>query len=303
MPARTNGFSNLIAPGLSEVFFNKYKQWPWEYTSIFNVEDSKQAYEEDIEVAALGQLVQKGEGTPIAYDDPFQSGRKRYTHTTFGLGFRVTHELYEDDLYGVIKKMPQALARSAQQTIEVQAANVLNNAFNTTLGVGLDGASLISTAHPNSKGTGGPYSNRLTTDADLSVTSLQQLIQLMETMTDDRDINLMVKPKLLVITPSQKWMARELLQSEYKPHTADNEINALKEEGLQYMVSHFATDTNAVFLLGDKSDHYLKFYWRQKLQFDNDDDFDTGDAKFKATMRFAAGFTSWRGICGTSGSS
>lgn len=303
MPSRSSGFSNLLAPELSNVFFNKYKQWPEEYNTLFNVESSTRAYEEDVEVAGLGQMVNKPEGVGITYDDPYQSGRVRYTHTTFGLGFRVTDELFNDDLYGVIKKMPQALARSAHQTIEVQGANVLNNAFNTNFNVGLDGVQLISTAHANVKQTGGPYSNRLSTDADLSVTSLQSAIILMETTTDDRDLNLQIRPRLLVITPNQKWIARELLKSEYKPHTADNEINAFKDEDLSYTVNHYLTDTNAWFLLADKADHYLKFYWRKKLAFDNDDDFDTGDAKFKATMRLSVGFTNWRGIVGTSGSS
>jgi hypothetical protein len=123
----------------------------------------------------------------------------------------------------------------------------------------------------------------------------------MEEVTDDRDLNLMIKPRLLVVTPSQKWMARELLNSEYKPHTADNEINALADEELKYMVCHYLTDSDAWFLCSDKADHYLKFYWRQRIAMDNDDDFDTGDAKFKATMRFSVGFSGWRGIVGTSG--
>ena len=137
MPSRESGFSNLLAPELSTVFFEKYKQWPREYEKIFNVENSVRAYEEDIEVAGLGQMITKPEGTPIGYDDPFQSNRLRYTHTTYGLGFRVTEELYNDDLYNVIKRMPQALSRSAIQTIEVQAANVFNNAFNSAV-VGIE---------------------------------------------------------------------------------------------------------------------------------------------------------------------
>lgn len=303
MPSRESGFSNLLFPGVHEVFFNKYQQWPWEYDKFCTVETSKQAYEEDVEVAGLGVMLQKPEGTPTAYDDPFQSGRVRYTHVSYGLGFRVTHELYNDDLYGVIKKMPAALSRSALQTIEVSAANIFNNSVNSAV-VGLDGVQLISTAHTDVKKTAGvTFSNRLSTDSDLSVTSLQQMLILLENQTDDRGLNLMIKPKIVVISPNQKWMAREILQSEYKPHTADNEINALKEEGLSYMVSHFVTDTNAYYVLGDKADHYLRFFWREKLALDNDDDFDTGDAKFKAFMRFSYGFTSWRGIVGTSGSS
>jgi hypothetical protein len=263
--------------------------------------NSTRAYEEDAEVAGLGKLVSKGEGVSVTYDDPMQSTNKqRYTHSAFGLGFRVTEELYADDLYGIIKKMPSSLARSAKQTTEVEAWGVLNNAFNAAK-TGLDGVALCSTAHPNIKLVGGPYSNRLATDADLSVTSLQAAIEQMEGTTDDRDMNIMLKPKLLVVTPSNKWMARELLNSERKPHTADNEINALMDEELKYFVGHYLTDSDAWFLVTDKADHHLNFFWRKKVAFDNSDDFDSGDAKFKATMRFSTGFSGWRGIIGTPG--
>jgi phage major head subunit gpT-like protein len=299
--SRTTGFSNLLAPGLHEIFFNRYNQWPDEYSQIFNVLSSTRNYEEDGEVAGLGKLVEKGEGVSVTYDDPFQStNKKRYTHTAYGLGFRVTEELYSDDLYGIIKKMPAALARSAKQTTEVEAFSILNNAFNAAY-TGLDGVALCSTVHPNIRLNGGPYSNRLATDADLSVTSLQAAVELMEGTTDDRDMNIMLKPKMLICTPSNKWMARELLNSEKKPHTADNEINALTDEELKYFVGHYLTDSDAWFLVTDKSDHALNFYWRKKVAFDNSDDFDSGDAKFKATMRFSTGFSGWRGIVGTPG--
>lgn len=298
---RTTAFSHLLAPGLHEIFFNRYNQWPDEYTEIFNVLSSTRAYEEDAEAAGLGKLVSKGEGTGVTYDDPFQSTNKqRYTHAAFGLGFRVTEEAYADDQYNILKKMPASLARSAKQTTEVEAWNVLNNAFNAAK-TGLDGVSLCNTAHPNIKLVGGPYSNRLATDADLSVTSLQAAIELMEATTDDRDMPIMLKAKRLIISPSNKWMARELLNSEKKPHTADNEINALSDEELKYFVGHYLTDSDAWFLVTDKSDHALNFYWRKRVAFDNSDDFDTGDAKFKATMRFSVGFSGWRGVVGTPG--
>jgi phage major head subunit gpT-like protein len=299
--SRTTGFSNLLAPGLHEIFFNQYNQWPDEYSQIFNVMNSTRAYEEDAEVAGLGKLVSKGEGVSVTYDDPMQSTNKqKYTHSAFGLGFRVTEELHADDLYGIIKKMPASLARSAKQTTEVESFSVLNNAFNSAK-TGLDGVELCSTAHPNIALGGGPYSNRLATDADLSITSLQAAIELMESTTDDRDMNIMLKPKMLIIAPSNKWMARELLNSEKKPHTADNEINALSDEELKYFVGHYLTDSDAWFLVTDKTDHHLNFFWRKKVAFDNSDDFDSGDAKFKATMRFSVGFSGWRGIIGTPG--
>uniref|UniRef100_A0A6H1ZMW1 Putative capsid protein n=1 Tax=viral metagenome TaxID=1070528 RepID=A0A6H1ZMW1_9ZZZZ len=301
MPSNTGSFSHLLAPGLWDIFFNKYNQYPTEYDKIFNIRNSTRAFEEDSEIMGLGAMVKKNEGEAITYDDPTQAaGLKRYTHDAFALGFRVTHELYKDDLYGIINRMPQALSKSAHQTIETQSWAILNNAFTTA---GRDGVALCATNHPNvavAAGSG-PYSNRLSTDADLSVTSLQSAIQLMETTTDDRDLNIMLKPRRLVIHPNTKWAARELLQSQLKPYTNDNEINALMDEDLQYMVSHYLTDTDAWFLMTDKSDHYLNFFWREKLSFDNDDDFDTGDAKFKAMMRFSVGFSGWRGVVGTTG--
>lgn len=301
MPSNTGGFSHLLAPGLYETFFAKYSQYPTEYDRVFNIRNSNRAYEEDSEIIGLGQMVSKDEGVGITYDDPKQAAAlKRYTHTAYGLGFRVTHELYKDELYGIINRMPQALSKSAHQTIETQAWNVFNNAFATA---GRDGVALCATNHPNVAidAGSGPYTNRLSTDADLSVTSLQSAIQIMETTTDDRDLNIMLKPRLLVVHPNTKWAARELLQSQLKPYTGDNEINALMDEDLQYMVGHYLTDTDAWFLLTEKSDHYLNFFWREKLSFDNDDDFDTGDAKFKAMMRFSTGFSGWRGIVGTTG--
>lgn len=301
MSSRSSAFSHLLAPGLHDAFFNRYNQYPEEYSQVFNVLTSTRQYEEDTEVAGLGKLVKKTEGQNITYDDPFQStDRVRYTHDTFALGFRVSYELYKDDQYGIINRMPQALARSAHQTIEAEAWDVFNNAF-TASTAARDDIALCSTAHTNVKKTGGPYSNRLATDSDLSITSLQSAVELMENTTDDRDLNIMLKPKRLIIAPASKWMARELLNSEKKPHTANNEINALMDEELMYMVCHYLTDTDAWFLVTDKSDHYLNFYWRERLFFDNDDDFDNGDAKFKATCRFSKGFSGWRGVVGTPG--
>ena len=302
--SRQSAFSHLLMPELHDVFFNKYSQYPKEYEQVINVLSTSNAYEEDTEIIGLGKLVEKAEGTPITYDDPIQGALKRYTPKPWALGFRVTHELNADDRYGIIKRMPQSLARSAHQTEEVEAWSIFNYAFDTGADyLGRDGKSLCATDHPNAAATAGtgPYSNRLSTDADLSITSLQSAVELLENTTDDRDLNIMLKPKFLVIAPENKWMARELLNSELKPHTGDNEINALLDEELKYMVCHYFSDTDAWFMVCSKEDHYLNLYWREKLIFDNDDDFDTGDAKFKAYMRFIQGFSGWRGVIGTPG--
>jgi len=301
---RPSAFSHLLQPGLRKIFFNKYSQWEDEYTRYFNVLNSTKSYEEDGEVVGFGKLVEKPVGSPITYDDLAQSELKRYTHVAFGLGFRVTHELYMDDQYGIIKRAPASLARSAQQTTEVEAANVLNFAFNTGAKyLGLDGQPLCSTAHPNvaKKVGSGPYTNRLSTDADLDITSLQDMCELMEGTTDDRDLNLMIKPELLVLDYSNQWMATELLDSSAKPHTGDNEVNAIRKKGLSSVTGHYFSDSDAWFLLSSKDEHYLNFFWREKLSFDNDDDFSTMDALYRAYMRFSVGFSGWRGVCGTSG--
>lgn len=302
MVARTTGFSDLLAPGMRKIFFERYGQWPDEYTQAFNVLTSKRNYEDDSEVAGLGRMPEKPQGRPIVYDDPFQGESTRYTHVTYGLGFRVTEEMWEDDLYNIMKRMPAGLAKSAHQTIEVTAWNVFNRAFNSGY-TGPDGKTLCATDHPNiaKKPGSGPYPNRPSTDVDLSITALQSAIETFEDTVDDRDLNIMLKPKLLVIAPENKWMAREILRSEKKPYTADNEINALLDEELTYMVCHYFSDTDAWFLVSPKENHYLNFFWRKKLAFANSDDFDTGDAKYKATMRFSCGFSGWRGIYGSSG--
>lgn len=304
MPSRSSAFSHLLAPGLWEATFNKYSQYPTEYDKVFNVRTSKRAYEEDSEISGLGKLVSKGEGLPVTYDDPFQAASLyRYTMQPYALGVRITHELYVDDLYNIMNRIPSALSRSAHQTEEVLAWNIFNFGFNAGY-VGRDGQPLFSTAHPNiAVGAGsGPYSNRLSTDLDLSITSLEAAVELMETTTDDRDLNLMIKPALVVCTPHLKWLARELLNSEYKPHTADNEINPLADEDLKYLVCHYMASNDPWFLVSSKDQHYLNFWWREKMSMDNDDDFDTGDAKFKAYERMTAGFSGWRGIVGTPGS-
>jgi len=302
MSSRKSAFSHLLLPVLHEIFFEKYNMRPKSYPEIFTVENTSRAYEQDTEVTGLGPMVEKQEGQPITFDDPVQGELVTYTPVAYALGFRVTHELFMDDQHNIIKRMPSLLSRSAHQTEEVNAWATINNAFSAAH-TGLDGQPLVSLVHPNVARTpgSGPYPNRLTTDADLSITSLQAMIELMNATTDDKDMPILLKPRILLIPYHLKWMARELLNSEYKPHTADNEVNSLKEEGLSYMIGDYMTSNSAWFLMTGKEDHYLRFFWREALSFDNGDDFETGDAKFKAYMRFTKGFSGWRGICGTPG--
>ncbi len=297
----TGAFSHLLAPGLRKVFFQELEARPAEYSRIANQEKSSKAYEEDLEVGGLGSMPIKPEGRGIVYQDFRQGGKKRYTHITYGLGFRVTLEMMEDDLYNVMKKNTRELSKAGSNAREVAFFNMLNNGFTTEFGFPKFGVNepLFSNAH--TKLGGGTGSNRAATDADLSPTSLEAAIISFESLTDEMDIPVVIKPKLLVVGPQLKMTAREILGSEFRPYTSNNEINALREEGLDYMVGHYIVDPDSWFLLAGKGDHDLNFFERQAVRFQNGDDFDSGDAKFKAFQRFSTGAGEWRGVYGSQG--
>ena len=172
---KTGAFSALLAPGLRHIFFEKYSAYPDEHAQVFNIGTSERAYEEDTKLAGLGVIIKKGEGEATTFQDPIMGALRRYTHSAFSLGFRVTREMYDDDLYDVVKRMASALGRSVHQGIQVNAFDVINNGFVTTNNVGFDSLALFSTAHTVLQG--GTQSNRPTVDADLSVTSLQAAVE------------------------------------------------------------------------------------------------------------------------------
>ena len=299
MTTKTANFSNLLAPGLRKVWFDEFKGFPEEYSKVFNMNTTKRHYEDDYEMTMLGgSFPAKPEGESIQYVDPKTGSTVRYTPATFGMGFRVTEEMYEDDLYNVMNKMSKGLAKAQRNTIEYAAAGLWDDAFTGALYTGFDGHCLCNTAH-HILFTGATQGNKPPTDVDLSMTSLQAGVLAMESFLDQDGVFAGTKAKRLVIAPDNKYIAREILKSEYKPYTAGNEINALMEDDLSYFVWHFISDTDNWALLG--SSHDLNFFWRRKPRFDNSDDFDTGDAKYKATHRSIQGFGDWRGVYGSSG--
>lgn len=305
MPTVSGNFAELYGPGLRKLFFDKFMGLPTEYDKLFNILSSQRAYEEDLKIAGLGAMPEKAQGASIVYDDFIQGDTKvRYTHKSFALGYRITEEAQEDELYGVFKKINEALARSGHQTREVRAWAVLNNAFTTfttsgTAGTGLDGLALCHTAH--TLAGGGTYANRPTVDSDLGIAALQAAITRFEKCVDERGLPIVLIPRFIVIPPDQKWLAREILNSSHKPFTADNEINALVQDDLQYIVSHYLTDADAWFLTAAPGEHDLNYYNRRAMTFKEGDDFDTGDAKFRAGFRCSAGFSDWRGVDGSPG--
>jgi len=289
-PSSTGAFSSLLAPGLRKVYTEELLDRLTEYDKIANIITSKRNYEDDLQVALLGTTPAKIQGGPTTFDNPIQGSSVRYTHVSYGLGFRVTQEMYADDLYGVMQKASKDLAGANGETVETIFWSLFNNVSDATVFAGFDGLALASTAHTLLGG--GTYANRPSTDVQISVTGLQAAVESFEKMVNERNRKILAKPWRVLIPVELKWAAREILGSQYKPYTSNNEINSLMDEELSFFVCHYATDANNWGLLGRK--HDLKFFWRAKPKMENSDDFSTGDALFKTFFRCVAGFGSWR---------
>lgn len=296
MSNNTVDFVNEITPVTSEVLFEEYHRRPEEYSRVFNVMNSGRNFETDSQIEGLGSMPQKQEGAAITYDSAKEGYQKTYTHASYGMGFRITKEMRQDDLSDKIMKLPKALGTSAHQTVESTAADLFNNGFSTVTGG--DSKALFVTDHPSKSGQTA-LSNTLATAADLSATSLKDALIDFEDTLDARGLPLLQNAQTLIVPNAGRWTAQELLKSRQKPGSADNDFNPLAEADLSWMVWHYLTDNDAWFLAGDI--HFLKFFWRQKLQFDSTVDFDSEDAKFKATMRFSLGHSDWRGMYGVPG--
>ena len=316
-------FSQLMAPSLHALFvqWDELKQREAEYPHVFNIETTDRAFVDEAEFVGVGPLLEKPEGEPTAYRDAIQGGTKRFQMFTYALGVRTSRELFDDDQYGVIKKIPGSLARGAHFAREVNTWSVINSGFTANTNilnpfVTVDGVNLFNTAHPlpggaaatgiapaaaNYISSAGTWPNRPATDVDLSFTALQLAINNFERMPDGVGMPIQVKPRLLLIPPELKWIAREILGSSHKPFTADNEVNSLLNEDLKYMVCHYLTSTSAWFLLADKSEHSLKHITRQPLDEMFSDDFDTYSIKQVAMERYGVGVFHWIGTWGSNG--
>lgn len=298
-PMNTGLWGKLLWPGVNAWYGDAYNDFKTEYTDIFDVESSDRAYEEDVSVSSFGLAVQKGEGQPVEYDSEQQGFLDRYTHVTYSLGFVITKELVEDDLYSKAgKRKAQGLARSMRQTKEVVHANILNRAFTSGYTYG-DGKVLVANDHPNV--AGGTWSNLLSTAADLSEAALESAWIQIAKYTDDRGLRIQVMPKKLIVPVDEALNAMKIMQTEYEPGTNNNTVNVIRTRfpgGV--VVNHYLTDTNAWFIKTDVPNG-MKSFERVKDTFSMDEDFDTDNAKFKARMRFSAGCSDKRSIFGTPG--
>jgi len=301
----SGSFAKALWPGIDSWYQGDYTEWATEYTDLFDLETSRQQFEETVGVSEFGLAAVKDEGGSIEYDDTEQNYVARFVHKVYAKGFIVTREMDEDDLYGVVgKKEAKALARAMRISKEVVHANVLNNGFdsNFTMAGAHDGVELFSSAHPNGP-YGGTFQNELTTTADLSEASLEDLMIEIGGATDARGLQMQLRGQCLVIPRQLEFIAHRILDSTLRSNTADNDTNVLGNgsylpKGVK--VNHYLTDTDAWFVKTDES-HGLTSYSRRGMQFEMDNDFDTENAKYKATERYSVGWSDPRGVYGVQG--
>ena len=296
----SSSFAKALWPGVNAWYGKAYGEYPVEYTKLFDTFKSTRQFEEDVGVSSFGLAIAKPEGAAISYDTERQAFISRYNHVVYALGFVITREIMEDDQYDVVgQRKAQGLAFSMRQTKEIIAANVYNRA-ETAGFVGGDGVTLLSTSHPNF--AGGTWSNRLTTAADLSEAALEQAMIDIAGFTNDRGLLISVRPKSLIIARQNIFEAKRLVAPDGRPGVDTNDINALKALGMvpEVVVNHYLTDPDAWFIRTDVP-HGMKHFERRADAFEMDNDFDTENAKFKATARYSFGWTDPRGIYGSMG--
>jgi hypothetical protein len=290
-----------LLPGLNALFGLEYAKYGEEHKEIFETETSERSFEEETKLSGFTAAPVKNEGSALAYDNAQEAWTARYNHETIAQGFSLTEEAIEDNLYDSLSgRYTKALARSMAYTKQVKAANVLNNGFTPGFNGG-DGTTLFSTQHPLV--SGGFNSNRPTTNADLNETSLENAVIQIAGWTDERGLLIAAKPVKLVVPPALMFVATRLLETELRVGTADNDINAIKNNGSipgGYTVNHYLTDTNAWFLTTDVPNG-MKHFVRVPLQNSMDGDFDTGNVRYKSRERYSFGFSDPLGMFGSPG--
>lgn len=297
----SSNFAKALQVGVNAWYGKAYNEYKVEWTELFDQFTSRKAFEEDVGVAGFGLAQVKAEGQPISYDTEQQGFITRYSHVRYGLGFIVTYEAFQDDQYDVIaERRARGLAFSMRQTKENVAANVYNRAFTSTY-TGGDGKEMISAAHVNV--SGGTYSNILSTAANISEAALEQACIDIAKFTNDRGLRISIMPNKLIIPVDSQFEVERILKSTARVGTANNDLNALNMLGKfpgGVVINHYLTSTTAWFIRNSVTDG-LKYFSRADDAFGEDNDWDTDNAKFKATARYSFGWTDPRGIYGTAG--
>ena len=291
-----------LLPGLNALFGLEYARYGEEHKEIYETETSERSFEEETKLSGFSAAPVKNEGSAIQYDNAQEAWTARYNHETIALGFSITEEAIEDNLYDSLSaRYTKGLARAMAYTKQVKAASILNNGFSAAY-LGGDGVSLFNSAHPLVNG--GTNGNTPTTQTDLNETSLEAAVIAIAAWTDERGLLIAAKPRKLIVPPSLMFVATRLLDTELRVGTNNNDINALKNNGSipeGYTVNHFLTDVNAWFLTTDVPNG-LKHFERVALQNSMDGDFDTGNVRYKSRERYSFGWSDPLGIYGSSGS-
>ena len=299
-----------LLPGLNALFGMEYARYGEEHKEIYEIEKSERSFEEETKLAGFGAAPVKTEGSAIAYDNAQEAFTSRYTHETIAMGFSITEEAVEDNLYDSLSaRYTKSLARAMAYTKQVKAASVLNNAFSGSY-LGGDGVSLCGVNSGSSRVghplvNGSANYNSPATGVDLNETSLEAAVIQIAAWTDERGLLIAAKPRKLILPPALMFTAKRLLDTDGRPGTTDNDLNAMKSMGTipgGYSINHFLTDTNAWFLLTDVPNG-LKHFERAALTNSMDGDFDTGNVRYKARERYSFGWSDALGIWGSSGSS
>ena len=309
--SRANQLKQLL-PGLNALFGEEYNNYENEHEQIYVSENSERSFEEELKLSGFGAAPVKDEGAAVSYDVAQESFVARYSHETIALGYSITEEAMEDNLYvSLSARYTKALARAMAYTKQVKAAFPLNNGFSNSFQSG-DGVNLFTASGDGVTGgdghplvNGGKNSNRPVTGADLNETSLEDAVIQIGKWTDERGLKIAARPRKLIVPSDLQFVATRLLESEYRPSSADNDINAIRNNGVipeGYSVNHYLTDTNAFFLITDVPDG-MKHFVRSPMVSSMDGDFDTGNVRYKARERYSFGVSDPLGIFGSPGSS
>ena len=309
--SRANQLKQLL-PGLNALFGEEYNNYENEHEQIYVSENSERSFEEELKLSGFGAAPVKDEGAAVSYDVANESFVARYSHETIAMGFSITEEAMEDNLYvSLSARYTKALARAMAYTKQVKAAFPLNNGFSNSFQSG-DGVNLFTASGDGVTGgdghplvNGGKNSNRPVTGADLNETSLEDAVIQIGKWTDERGLKIAARPRKLIVPSDLQFVATRLLESEFRPSSADNDINAIRNNGVipeGYSVNHYLTDTNAFFLITDVPDG-MKHFVRSPMVSSMDGDFDTGNVRYKARERYSFGVSDPLGIFGSPGSS
>ena len=290
-----------LLPGLNALFGLEYATYGQEHKEIYETETSERSFEEETKLSGFSAAPVKNEGSAIAYDNAQEAWTARYNHETIALGFSLTEEAIEDNLYDSLSaRYTKSLARAMAYTKQVKAAAVLNNGFDSNYKGG-DGVALFSASHPLV--SGGVNSNIPSTPADLNETSLENAVIQIAAWTDERGLLIAAKPKKLIVPPALQFVSTRLLQTKLRTGTTDNDINAIENNGSipeGYTINHFLTDVNGWYLTTDVPNG-MKHFVRTPLANSMDGDFDTGNVRYKSRERYSFGWSDPLGMYGSAG--